>query len=203
MKSCFQSEVLFLKWSFQDYVFHSLCFRCLTTSVDHFFQINWFSVICSQSPRPTLSTLKLFLTTSLKCFTGLSLRHPPKHKIAIFNIRHYCCSTNQYIYYWDFSLYTIRCICLGTLLEWRMLIYPKQLLYRELQYRNRYHHHHHRYTNCTDSHGSLSPSVPICSHSRQILDMAFSVCTELMNVRFCWLTNTGVSMCRSPWVNII
>ena len=31
--------------------------------------------------------------------------------------------------------------------------------------------------------------------------MAFSVCTELMNVNFCRLVNTGESMCRSPQKN--
>ena len=36
----------------------------------------------------------------------------------------------------------------------------------------------------------------------QVLLTISSVCIELMTVSFCWLTNTGVSICRSPPENV-
>ena len=56
-------------------------------------------------------------------------------------------------------------------------------------------------SSCTDSPGSLSPSVPIVHCSWQVLYTESSVCTELMIITFCWSVNTGVSMCRSSLEN--
>ena len=33
--------------------------------------------------------------------------------------------------------------------------------------------------------------------------MASCVCPELMNISFCWLVNSGVSVCRSSWENVV
>ena len=49
---------------------------------------------------------------------------------------------------------------------------------------------------------SLLLSVPISHWSWQVLYLISSNCIKLMNVRFCWLVNTGVSMCNSPLEDI-
>ena len=56
---------------------------------------------------------------------------------------------------------------------------------------------------CTDSMYSVdslshSSSIPI----QQVLWMTFRMWTELMNVSFCLLTNTCVSMSKSPLKNL-
>ena len=60
-----------------------------------------------------------------------------------------------------------------------------------------------RYTDNTDSSDSFLLSVPISHCSWQVHQMASSACTELINVNFCWLANTGVSMFRSPKENFL
>ena len=51
----------------------------------------------------------------------------------------------------------------------------------------------------TDFFDSVSfVSVLIGLHLYLILNMVYTVRTELMNVSFCFSDNTGVSMCRSP-----
>ena len=50
----------------------------------------------------------------------------------------------------------------------------------------------------------FSCHLPLTSYRPwQILLLAPSVHTDLTNVSFCWLVNTGVSMCRSPLKNIV
>ena len=58
-----------------------------------------------------------------------------------------------------------------------------------------------KYSNKTDSFESLLPTVTISHHSLSVLQTVSSVCTELMKVSFCYLSHTGVSMCRSPKEN--
>ena len=45
---------------------------------------------------------------------------------------------------------------------------------------------------------TLNPSMPVIAHC-QVLLTAPRIHTELLNVSFCWLDKTGVSMCRSPY----
>ena len=52
--------------------------------------------------------------------------------------------------------------------------------------------------NSTVSLNSLSPSVSVGHRSGQAFYAASGVHTELVFVSFCWLANSGVSMCRSP-----
>ena len=53
-----------------------------------------------------------------------------------------------------------------------------------------------RSSDSMDSLDSLLPSTPITHYSWQVLWIATSVCIELMDVKFCWLINTGVSICN-------
>ena len=50
-------------------------------------------------------------------------------------------------------------------------------------------HHHHNQGMLTERFPwiSLSLSVPFGHHPWEVLSMAYSVRTELMNVNFCWL----------------
>ena len=50
----------------------------------------------------------------------------------------------------------------------------------------------------TDIHDNLSPSVPIAHHPREVFYAASCIRTELINVRLCWSTHTGVPMCWLP-----
>ena len=56
-----------------------------------------------------------------------------------------------------------------------------------------------RHADCIGSFDSFLPAIPINHWSKQSL-MAPSVHTDLMSVSFCWSANTGVSMCRSPFL---
>ena len=62
------------------------------------------------------------------------------------------------------------------------------------------HHYHHQRMPTTDFLDLLSPSVPINHHSCQVLSMASSFYTKLMNISLYCSANTGVSMC--PTENI-
>ena len=64
-------------------------------------------------------------------------------------------------------------------------LYSKWLHYFHLDFVNHHHYHHADSTNSLDF---LLSSIPISKYSRQR--------SELMNISFCWLTNTGVSMCK-------
>ena len=57
-----------------------------------------------------------------------------------------------------------------------------------------------RHSNSTDSFDSCHPSLSAIALGRS--SGWDSVSTMPMNVSFCWSSNTGVSMCRSPWDNI-
>ena len=50
----------------------------------------------------------------------------------------------------------------------------------------------------TDIHESFSPSISINHCSWKVLCIASSICTELIDVDFCWLTHTDMSMCKCP-----
>ena len=59
-----------------------------------------------------------------------------------------------------------------------------------------------RHADSMDFFDYLLPSIPIGHCSSKAVQTASSVRTELMNISSCWSVNTGVSMCRSPWMNV-
>ena len=59
-----------------------------------------------------------------------------------------------------------------------------------------------KYADSMGSFDSVLPFILIGFHSWQISSTASSVCTEMMNIRFCYSANTGLSVGRSSLENI-